>query len=60
VKRKELITKIQDMGCILIRHGANHDWYQNPQTKVSQPVSRHREINNHLAGHIIKTLKKNV
>ena len=31
-------------GCLLIRHGGNHDWYQNPETKVCQPVPRHREI----------------
>ena len=32
------------MGCVLIRHGGNHDWYQNPITQVSQPVPRHKEI----------------
>jgi hypothetical protein len=31
---------------ILVRHGAKHDWYQNPRTKISQPVPRHREIKN--------------
>ncbi len=44
------------MGCVLIRHGAKHDWYQNPRTKVSQPVPRHNEINEHLARHILKML----
>jgi hypothetical protein len=29
----------------VIRHGGSHDWYQNPRTKASQPVPRHREIN---------------
>ncbi|MFQ5853789.1 MAG: type II toxin-antitoxin system HicA family toxin [Candidatus Binatia bacterium] len=32
------------MGCVLIRHGGRHDRYQNTETKVSQPVPRHREI----------------
>jgi mRNA interferase HicA len=41
----------------LIRHGGNHDWYQNPSTKVSQPVPRHREIAETLAKHILKTLQ---
>lgn len=45
------------MGCLLIRHGAKHDWYQNPRTKVSQPVPRHREIAESLAKHILKMLK---
>jgi len=58
MKRDDLIRKIQQSGCILIRHGGNHDWYQNPKTKVSQPVPRHREIVDSLAGHIIKKLIK--
>ena len=45
------------MGCVLIRHGAKHDWYQNPNTKVSQPVLRYREIKDLLAKHVVKTLK---
>ena len=45
------------MGCVLIRHGSKHDWYQNPHTKVSQPVPRHREITDTLAKHIPKMLK---
>lgn len=44
------------MGCIFIRHGGKHDWYQNPITKVSQPIPRHREIKKQLAKHIIKML----
>lgn len=44
------------MGCVFIRHGGNHDWYQNPHTKISQPVPRHREVNERLAKHIIKML----
>jgi len=56
VKRAELISKIERMGCVLIRHGGKHDWYQNPNTKVSQPVPRHREITDSLAKYIIKML----
>jgi len=57
MKRRELIKKLEKIGCVLIRHGGKHDWYQNPTTRVSQPVPRHREINNYLAKHIIKMLK---
>jgi predicted RNA binding protein YcfA (HicA-like mRNA interferase family) len=57
MKRTELIRDLEKMGCVLIRHGAKHDWYQNPRTKVSQPVPRHREINERLARHIIKMLR---
>jgi len=56
MKRRELIKRLKQMGCILIRHGKRHDWYQNPRTKISQPVPRHREINDNLAKHIIKML----
>jgi len=58
VKRKALIKKIEGMGCIFIRHGGRHDWYQNPKTKISQPIPRHQEINENLAKHIMKMLGK--
>jgi len=60
VKRKDLVKKVEKMGCIFIRHGARHDWYQNPRTKVSQPIPRHSEVKDSLAKHIIKMLKDSV
>ena len=57
MKRRDLIRELEKMGCMLIRHGAKHDWYQNPNTRVSQPVPRHREIKDHLAKHVIEMLK---
>jgi mRNA interferase HicA len=57
MKRRDLIKVLTDMGCSLVRHGAKHDWYTNPQTKQSQPVPRHNEINERLAKSIIKKLK---
>lgn len=56
MKRRDLIRTIEEMGCIFIRHGGKHDWYQNPKTKVSQAVPRHREIKEQLARHIVKML----
>jgi mRNA interferase HicA len=56
VKRRDLISMIEAAGCTLIRHGAKHDWYQNPRTKMAQPVPRHAEINDHLARHILRKL----
>ncbi len=56
MKRVVLIRTIERMGCVLIRHGGKHDWYQNPRTRISQPVPRHREINERLAKHILKML----
>lgn len=57
MKRQELLKKLAQFGCIMIRHGGNHDWYQNPKTKVSQPIPRHREINEKLVKHILKMLR---
>lgn len=57
MKRTELIRQIESIGCSLIRHGGKHDWYQNPGTKISQPIPRHREIKETLAKHILKILK---
>ena len=57
MKRIDLIRAIDKIGCVFIRHGGRHDWYQNPETKISQPVPRHNEIKDSLAKHILKTLK---
>jgi mRNA interferase HicA len=56
MKRLDLIRRLSELGCELIRHGGNHDWYQNLKTKVCQPVPRHREIDENLARSIIKKL----
>lgn len=49
MKRVDLIKAIQEFGCVLLRHGAKHDWYRNPNTGVSQPIPRHRDIKENLA-----------
>ena len=57
MKRRDLVRILEEMGCVLVRYCSKHDWYTNPQTKISQPVPRHTEINERLAQHIIKKLK---
>jgi len=57
MKRRKLIVALEMMGCILIRHGSNHDWYQNPKTGFFQPIPRHPDINERLATQIIKKLQ---
>ncbi len=57
MKRDDLIRKITQKGCVLVRHGGKHDWYANHQTGQLQAVPRHREINEHLARAILKALK---
>ena len=56
MKRTDLVRTLEDAGCVLIRHGGKHDWYRNLKTGVSQPIPRHREINEFLANHILKKL----
>jgi predicted RNA binding protein YcfA (HicA-like mRNA interferase family) len=56
MKRRDLIKLLEEMGCVLIRHGGKHDWYSNQNTRESQPVPRHKEINENLARSIIKKL----
>ena len=56
MKRKDLIKRLEESGCIFIRHGGSHDWYQNPYTGISQPIPRHNEIQEYLAKHILKML----
>jgi predicted RNA binding protein YcfA (HicA-like mRNA interferase family) len=50
MKRRQLIKTIEKCGCILIRHGGNHDWYRNPEAGI------YREIKDILARHIIRML----
>ena len=57
MKRRDLIKTLVDMGCVLVRHGGKHDWYMNPETKQSQAVPRHNEVNEVLAKSIIRRLK---
>ena len=56
MKRVDLVRTIEGFGCVLVRRGGKHDWYRNPVTGVSQPVPRHREINETLAKHVIRML----
>ena len=56
MKRMDLIRAVEELGCVLIRHGGKHDWCQNPATGVSQPIPRHREIKENLAKSIVRRL----
>jgi predicted RNA binding protein YcfA (HicA-like mRNA interferase family) len=56
LKRRDLITRLEAAGAILIRHGCKHDIYHNPGTGNTQPIPRHREINEMLAKKILRDL----
>jgi tRNA-dihydrouridine synthase B len=56
MKRRDLVSTLEQAGCALLRHGGRHDIYHNPRTGRSQPVPRHREVNERLAQKINKDL----
>lgn len=56
MKRRDLVQSLERAGCELLRHGSRHDIFHNPRTGKSQPVPRHREVNERLARRIIKDL----
>jgi len=56
MKRKDLIKKISEAGCVFVRHGSSHDLYKNPRTGKKQPIPRHSDIDEDLSRHIIKML----
>ena len=56
MKRHDLIAQLEQAGCYLIRRGGKHDIFHNPDTGKTEPIPRHREINERLAKKIIKSL----
>ena len=49
MRRIDLVRRLEEMGCVLLRHGGRHDIFHNPRTGFSEPIPRHREINEVLA-----------
>ena len=56
MKRVDLVKQLEKGGCKLLRHGGKHDIDYNPDKGISQPVPRHREINERLAKKILREL----
>ena len=56
MKRRDLVAELQQAGCVLLRNGSKHDIYHNPKSGRSEPVPRHREVNEFLAKKILKSL----
>lgn len=56
MKRLDLIRRITDEGAVLVRTVGGHDIYRNVITGVTQPVPRHRELNELTAKSIIRKL----
>jgi hypothetical protein len=49
MKRQELIRHVESHGCRLLREGARHSVYYNPENYQTSAIPRHREINDFLA-----------
>jgi len=54
LKRQKLLKEIIKRGAVFVRHGANHDIYENPRTNTSTQIPRHSNINEIVAKAIIK------
>ena len=56
MKRRALLRRLDEEGCVLVRHGAGHDLYRNVITGKMEAVPRHSEINEYTARDIIRNL----
>ena len=56
MKRRALLRRIDEEGCVLVRHGSGHDLYRNLITGKMDAVPRHAEINEYTARDIIRNL----
>lgn len=55
MKRRDLVKLLEKNGWYYMRDGGRHDIYTNG--KFSEPIPRHREINELLAKSIIRKYK---
>ena len=56
VKRRDLLARLREEGCVLVRTVGRHDFWRNVITGACQPVPRHREIKEFTAQSIIRRL----
>ena len=56
MKHRDLLIRLRDEGCILVRSVGRHDFYRNVITGECRPVPRHREVKETTAREIIKCL----
>lgn len=58
MKRRDLVVKLEQAGCVLLRHGAKHDIYHNRDNGKSEPVPRDRALHEILAKKILRSLTR--
>jgi predicted RNA binding protein YcfA (HicA-like mRNA interferase family) len=56
MKRVKLLRRLGEEGCVLVRSRGGHDIYRNVITGATQPVPRHRDINEITARSILRHL----
>jgi mRNA interferase HicA len=56
MKRRDLLRWLTGQGCRLLREGARHSWWVNPDTNRRSAIPRHNEIDDHLARKICRDL----
>lgn len=56
MKRVKLLKHLREQGCVFIREGGSHSWWENPAQNRRSSVPRHTEINDLLARKICKDL----
>ena len=54
MKRNLLLKEIRKRGALFVRHGGKHDIYVNPKTGIIEQIPRHPDVDENLAGNIIK------
>jgi len=57
MKRRELERHLAEHGCRLLREGARHSVFYNPQENLTSTIPRHKEIDEFLARKICPDLK---
>lgn len=56
--RAKTIKELESYGFEFKRHGANHDIFWNPETKVAIPIKRH-DFNENDAKYVLKEAQRN-
>ncbi|MFN8423837.1 MAG: type II toxin-antitoxin system HicA family toxin [Anaerolineae bacterium] len=56
MKRRDLVRRLREHGCRLVREGAEHSIWEHPSNGRRASVPRHREIAEFTAARIIEQL----
>lgn len=57
MKKRDLERRLRGLGWWLLRQGSNHEIWTNGE--LTEPIPRHREVQERLAEHILKTAREN-